>query len=197
DCAPDTAWTPIARDRPIAMGARASRGLWLALILALAVVGVPSGASSAAASRDRDYWVGTWATAPQPSIPGHPQIFSNQSLRLIVHVSAGGTRVRVKISNIFGDEPLLIGAAHIAHRTTGADIDPASDRPLTFRGTLSTTAPKRSMVVSDPVDLETPALSDLAVSLFFPNRTSATTSHNLALQTNYISSDVGDSTAAV
>jgi lysophospholipase L1-like esterase len=51
------------------------------------------------------------------------------------------------------------------------------------------------MVVSDPVDLEVPALSDLAISLFFPQTTEALTTHSLALQTNYVSAETGDSTA--
>src|ERR1700738_3260219 len=113
-------------------------------------------------------WIGTWATAPQPFMPGSLQSFRNQSLRLIVHTSAGGTRVRIKISNTFGDHPLLIGGAHIARRTATADIDPTSDRILMFHGRSSTTVPARSMVVSDPVELDVPALSDLAISLFLP-----------------------------
>jgi lysophospholipase L1-like esterase len=40
-----------------------------------------------------------------------------------------------------------------------------------------------------------PALSDLAVSLFFADATSVKTSHRLALQTNYLSAETGDSTA--
>jgi lysophospholipase L1-like esterase len=141
-------------------------------------------------------WIGTWATAPQADIPAHVQTFWNQTLRLIVHVSAGGKKVRIKVSNTFGDRPLLIGAAHIARRAAGADIDLASDRILKFRGHPSTTVAARSMVMSDPVDLDVPALSDLAISLFFPEPAVATTSHILALQTNYVSAETGDSTSA-
>jgi len=141
-------------------------------------------------------WIGTWATAPQPFMPGSLQSFRNQSLRLIVHTSAGGTKVRIKISNTFGDHPLLIGGAHIARRTAAADIDPTSDRTLMFHGRLSVKVPARSMVMSDPVELDVPALSDLAISLFLPKTTEATTSHILAMQTSYVSA-VGDSTAAV
>ena len=141
-------------------------------------------------------WIGTWATAPQADIPARVRTFRNQTLRLIVHVSAGGKKVRIKISNIFGDQPLLIGAAHIARRAAGADIDPASDRILKFHGQPSTTVAARSMVMSDPIDLDVPALSDLGVSLFFPEAAVATTSHILALQTNYVSAETGDSTSA-
>jgi lysophospholipase L1-like esterase len=156
----------------------------------------PAIASSADVERNGKQWIGTWATAPQPFLPGSLQSFRNQSLRLIVHTSAAGTKVRITISNTFGDHPLRIGGAHIARRTAEADIDPTSDRTLMFNGHASTTVPARSMVVSDPVELDVPALSDLAISLFLPEATEATTSHILAMQTSYVSA-VGDSTAAV
>jgi lysophospholipase L1-like esterase len=114
-----------------------------------------------------------------------------------VHTSVGGAKVRVKISNTYGDQPVLIGDAHIARRTVASEIDPASDRTLKFHGEKSTTIPKRSMVVSDPVDLDVPALSDLAISLFFPEIAVATTSHILAMQTNYVAPDPGDFSAQV
>jgi len=141
-------------------------------------------------------WIGTWAAASQPARPSSLQTFRNQTVRLIVHTSAGGTKVRIAVSNTFGDRPLVVGSAHVARRTTAADIDPASDRALRFGGTPSTTIAARSMAVSDPVDLDVPALSDLAVSLFFPDAAAATTVHSLALQTNYVSAETGDSTAA-
>ena len=53
------------------------------------------------------------------------------------------------------------------------------------------------MVVSDAVELDVPALSDLAISLFLPKTTEATTLHILAMQTSYVSSDTGDCTADV
>jgi len=153
-------------------------------------------ASDADVDRGGKLWIGTWATSPQPPMPGPVQTFRNQTLRLIVHTSAGGTKVRIKISNTFGDHPLQIGSAHIARRTSEADINPTSDRTVMFNGDASTTVPARSMVVSDPVELDVPALSDLAISVFLPEATEATTSHILAMQTSYVSA-VGDSTAAV
>src|SRR5260370_40932772 len=102
-------------------------------------------------------WIGTWATAPQPPEPGRVKSFRNQTLRLIVHISTGGTRVRIKISNTFGEHPLVIGSAHIARRTDLADIDPNSYRTLIFLGKASTPLTAGSMVVSDPVAVEAPA----------------------------------------
>jgi lysophospholipase L1-like esterase len=166
-------------------------------VLVLGLIG-PTISSRAEVGQDgRQHWIGTWATAPQPFPPGGTQVFGNQTLRLIVHTSAGGPKVRIKISNTFGDQPLLIGGAHIARRTAGADIDPPSDRSLTFQGRRSVMVPPRSMAVSDPVDLNVPALSDLAVSLFLPKTTATTTLHLLAQQTSYLSTQTGDSTMAV
>jgi len=142
-------------------------------------------------------WIGTWAAAPQPPAPGDIQSFRKQTLRLIVHTTAGGTKVRIKISNTFGDHPLVIGGAHIARRTNAAEIDPTSDRTLEFHGQSSTTVAAGSMVVSDPVGLEVPALSDMAISLFLPETTEVKTTHVLAKQTSYISTETGDATAEV
>lgn len=140
-----------------------------------------------------EHWIGTWAAAPQHWLSGRLASFRNQTVRLIVHTSAGGARTRIKISNTFGDLPLQIAAVHIARRTAGADIDPASDRTVTFHGEKSLTVAPRSMAVSDPVDLDVAAISDLAVSFFFRETALATTSHSLAQQTNYISAEGADS----
>jgi lysophospholipase L1-like esterase len=167
---------------------------WMLLVSALTILTTADPAIASGAEGKR--WIGTWAAAAQPSVPGTPQSFKNQTLRLIIHTSAGGMKVRIKISNTYGDQPILIGAAHIARRTADADIDPTSDRTLRFHGQASAKIAARSVLVSDPVDLDVPVLSDLAISLFFPESTPATTSHILAKQTSYISAETGDSTAA-
>ena len=112
-----------------------------------------------ARDRETQKWTGTWATAPQRPIAAGLETFADQTLRLIVHTSAGGSKVRIKVSNVFGDQPLVLGAAHIGRRTSEADIDPASDRSLTFRGQRSTTIAAGATAVSDPVELDVPALS--------------------------------------
>jgi lysophospholipase L1-like esterase len=146
--------------------------------------------------RHPQQWIGTWGASPQRNIKGRTQTFHNQTLRLIVHISAGGRTVRVKLSNIFGDQQLAIGSAHIARRTGGANIDSSSDRVLNFGKHSSTTIPAGSEITSDPVNLEVDPLSDLAVSLFLPELTPTTTLHILAQQTNYVSQETGDLTAA-
>jgi lysophospholipase L1-like esterase len=164
---------------------------WLALLMAI----VPLGAANAENTHKDPDWIATWTAAPQPPMPGAIDHYEAQSLRLIVHVSAGGSQVRIRLSNRYGNAPLTIGAAHVARRTSGADIDPAFDRALTFAGRASVVVPAHATVMSDPVRLEVPALADLAVSLYLPKGAEATTVHILAQQTSYASRP-GDVTAA-
>jgi len=131
-------------------------------------------------------WVGTWATAPA-GVAGTPEQFRDETLRLIVRASAGGRQARVRISNTFGMEPLVIGAAHVARRESGARIVASTGRAVLFGGQRSVTIPRGAMAVSDAVALEIPPLSDLAVSLYLPDATVEATTHVTALQTNYVS----------
>ncbi len=171
----------------------------ITLVITLATAGwaAPPVSAGHDVRDDATHWIGTWAAAAQPFQRGGLQTFRNQTLRLIVRTSASGTKVRVRISNTFGEQPLHVGVAHIARRAVGAQIERASDRTLTFQGSASITVPPRAVIVSDAVDFDVPALSDLAVSLFLPQATPATTIHILAKQTSYVSTETGDSTTAV
>jgi len=140
-------------------------------------------------------WIGTWATAPA-GVAGAPERFRDETLRLIVRTSAGGRRVRIRIANTFGSEPLAIGAAHVARRATGARIAAGTDRVVTFGAQPSTMVPRGGLVVSDPIALDVAPLSELAVSLYLPVATAESTTHVTALQTNYVSR-AGDHTASV
>ncbi|MEN3274286.1 MAG: hypothetical protein V7631_76 [Massilia sp.] len=174
---------------------RQRRGMLLASA-ALAVALALPGQSVEAQNWSIERWTGTWGTAPAgPPAPANVQTFTDQTLRLIVHTSIGGNRVRIRVSNEFGTTPLRIGAARIGVRATGSEVAPGTDRVLTFSGNTSITIPAGAPVLSDPVELNVPTLGDLAVSLYLPGTVQATTIHNTALQTNYVSLP-GDFTAA-
>jgi lysophospholipase L1-like esterase len=131
-----------------------------------------------------------------PAAPQAPLNFKNQTLRQIVHTSLGGDRVRVVLSNAFGTLPLEVGAAHVALREKDAAIQPKSDRPLTFGGNAATMIAAGAVVVSDPVSLTVPTVSDLVVDIYLPGDTAASssplTTHQGASQTNYISAAEGN-----
>jgi len=164
------------------------RNVLAAATLALALA-FPLGAQAAGDGE----WIDTWAAAPQPVwgpdfLAGltFPRNLWNQTMREVARVSLGGTKVRVVLSNEYGALPMTVGEAHIALSDSGAKIKEGTDRTLTFGGSASITIPPGAPVVSDPVDLEVPALGSVAVSLFFPEVTPTTTMHNDGRQTAYI-----------
>lgn len=164
--------------------------------VAFAVAGLTAH-PAAFAGNGNEHWVGTWSTAMHPPDAGFGITnagFNNQTLRQIVHTSVGGEQVRVKLSTN-GASALVIGAAHIALRDAGDAIVPGSDRTLTFSGNPVITIPPGAQILSDPVNLNVPALGDLAVSIFVPGITGPATWHFEALQTSYISPP-GDFTAS-
>jgi hypothetical protein len=149
---PDRTATMQRGIRPLLLG-----GAALCLML-----GLMSGRAGAQ-PRGED-WIGTWAASPQPvwgpDFPvalNMPRNLRNQTLRQIVHVSIGGNRVRVVLSNEYGDRPMRIGAAHTALAGEASEIEQGSDRPLTFGGQTAVTIPPGAPMVSDPVDLTVPA----------------------------------------
>jgi lysophospholipase L1-like esterase len=167
-------------------------------------------AATAAILPAQDHWVATWGTAellargPAPVAPanaappkGAPGIntrgFNNQTVRMIARTSMPGKRLRVRLENAFGAAPVKVGAAHIALREKDSAIVTATDRALTFNGQPGVTIGPGAVIVSDPVDLTIPALSDVAVSLFFPDATGAPTNHATALHNTYVME--GDATA--
>jgi len=134
-------------------------------------------------------WVGTWASSPQrgdaknaPPAPG----FADTTLRQIVHVSAGGERLRVRFSNAFGTSPLTITSAHVALAAGGSAIRTESDRALTFGGEPSVTIPPGALMVSDAVDFNLPALSNLAVTIFLRGAPDGITTHPGSRETSYL-----------
>jgi lysophospholipase L1-like esterase len=136
------------------------------------------------------HWVGTWSTAPVEV--GRP--FADQTLRQIVHISIGGDIVRVRFSNLFGENSLVINAASIGIQSVDAVITPGSLRQLTFGGSPSVTIPTGARVLSDPVELAVDAETDLAISIYVSGNTGTSTVHTRAHQTSFISTS-GDFTA--
>ena len=132
------------------------------------------------------HWVATWAASPAPAGNGAPNL-NRQTLRLIVHTTIGGDRLRIHLSNTFGAEPVMIGAAHVGLRKNGSEVIPGSDRAVSFSGRPSVLIPPGALVVSDPVSLRFPSFADLAVSIYLPAAVTVVTEHPMALQTSYVS----------
>jgi lysophospholipase L1-like esterase len=106
---------------------------------------------------------------------------------MVVRPTMGGDRLRVRLSNQFGTTGLTVGAAHVALVAQGSKIVPDSDRELTFGGRNTVTIPPGAPILSDPVDLKVPPLAEVAVSLYFPDKTNTSTVHFWAQHETYIS----------
>ncbi|WP_030596538.1 GDSL-type esterase/lipase family protein [Streptomyces fulvoviolaceus] len=111
--------------------------------------------------------------------------FTDQTVRQSLRLAGGGEAVRIRLSNRYGKDPLEIGGAHLALRTKGSGIDPASDTPLRFSGTSTTTIPAGEELVSDPVELPVSAGEELTLSLYLPGDTGLTTFSTVPYDTGY------------
>ncbi|MGW7067157.1 SGNH/GDSL hydrolase family protein [Streptomyces sp. NPDC054855] len=120
-------------------------------------------------------WFDTWAE----------QGFSDQSLRQVVRVNTGGTRLRIRLSNAYGATPLHLTGASIGRTTAGAAVQPGSIRTLRFAGSPSTTIPPRSSVVSDPLTLPTTPREQLTITLYFEDATGPASYHQVSMTTTY------------
>lgn len=147
-----------------------------------------------AAGADHHVWVDTWAATPDTAGP----VLNAQTVRQIVRISVGGTEVRVRLSNLFGNVPVTLGPVHVALSAEGADTVPGSNHVLLFNGKPTVTIAKGESALSDPVKMDVKALQQLAVSIYVPADTQyhPATIHNAALATSYIT-ESGDATAAV
>src|SRR6187549_3078533 len=126
----------------------------------------PSGAPATTAPPSGPPAAGPAAPAPPGGGRGGfpaPVTVSNQTIRQVVRVSAGGDRLRVVLSNAFGTAPIEIGAAHVALREKDAMVKAASVKPLTFGGSTTGRILPGATMVSDAVDLAVPPVSDLVV----------------------------------
>ena len=154
-------------------------------------------------------WVASWAASPeQPIDPllgplnGIPT-FSGETIRQIVRLSAGGYRIRLRLTNEFTNAQTFIGDVHVAFSTANPDTSPPSpssaiisgtDRTVTFGGAAGITLAPNAAALSDPIDLPVKPLTSFAVSIYVSNSTAPATLHFLSRNTGYIVS--GDQTSA-
>lgn len=146
------------------------------LILALLLASLP-----AFPADDDGHWSATWSASPfkffafGPQEPPPP--FADQTLRQKLRISTGGEQLQIRFSNELGETPLKIGAATVAIAGPGASIDPGTLRAITFGGQDSVLIPPGAPALSDPIDLVTSDLTELAVSIYFSEEATPSTLH--------------------
>jgi lysophospholipase L1-like esterase len=137
------------------------------------------------------HWVGTWATSQQLAEPQNSIAAADLhdvTLRQIVHVSTGGSVLRVHMSNAFGTASLHLTTVHIAKTpaSVGGKIDVATDKALSFGGAPDVTIPAGAEYISDPVEFAVAPLSDLAVTLHIDEIPMRQTGHPGSRATSYL-----------
>lgn len=137
----------------------------------------------------KEIWVGTWSTAQQlvephnlPPAPG----LSNNTLRQVVCVSIGGSRLRIRFSNEFSGQPVTLQAVQIAVSKGNGVIDPATITNLTFNGAAGVTMAPGGAALSDPFAFALQPRMELAISIYFGQTSPDVTGHPGSRTTSYI-----------
>jgi lysophospholipase L1-like esterase len=136
-------------------------------------------------------WVGTWTASPYPVPSGNlpPAPLSNSALRQVVHVSLGGSQIRLQFSNLAGNGPVTINSAHVAlckaAPAVDSTIDTTTDKALAFSGAASVTIPQGNDIWSDPLDFTVGALGNVSITVAFGSVPSTLTGHAGSRTTSY------------
>lgn len=139
---------------------------WLfAFLLTLGVGFLPALPATAAPESSGAHWLASWASPMAWGFGEAAQV----TVRQVVPLSAGGSQMRVRVSNVFGNTPMDVADATVGRQQQGAALIPGSVVPLTFSGARSVVIPVGQVVLSDPLTYPTTAGEVLEVSLYVPN----------------------------
>ena len=125
----------------------------------------------------KTYWIGTWQSSPtglppvlEPSIhTTYTPIWVQGTVRYRLRISQGGSYVRIRISNEYGEKPLEIGAVSVGLAGKDFAALPGTLMPVTFADNSGISIPAGAPALTDPVGLPVNSLSDLVVSLYLPH----------------------------
>lgn len=127
-------------------------------------------------------WVASWGSAqlalrPAEALPG--ELWQDGTVRQIVRLSLGGAKMRVRISNVYGTQMLVVNEASIgrALRPGASGVQAGTLRPLRFGGSGAVRIPTGAEYVSDPVDMAVPNGADIAVTLHLMGAPGQQTGH--------------------
>lgn len=134
-------------------------------------------------------WIGTWATAPQTVVKSfmpYNNNMSNRSVRQVVKVSIGGDMIRLKLSNIYSTEPVVIRSIYIAHAKDSFAIDSKSAKYLKFSNQYKVTIPAGKSITSDALPYDLKPLQRLAITINYTSAPTVPTVHMGSRTTSYI-----------
>ncbi|WP_437817148.1 SGNH/GDSL hydrolase family protein [Sorangium sp. So ce1078] len=135
-------------------------------------------------------WTAAWGTtmqgadSPFPDMP--PRSFSDETLRQRLAVTASGDRVRLRLSNLFGTQPLELAEVRVAKEASPFVSAPGTDRRVQFSGQPSASIPPASEAVSDGVDLAVSPGDRLIVSIHSAATSEPATWHPMSFTTHAV-----------
>lgn len=150
------------------------------LAAALALAGCTGLTPRPPASAD---WVAAWGSAQLAQAPAAGAApLRDVSLRQVVRTTVAGSSLRVRVSNLFGREPLVLGAAGVALLQPGTEggrprLRPETLQPLSFDGRQGLSLAPGAEAWSDPVALPLPRVADVAVQLHIVAAPAQATAH--------------------
>ncbi len=155
------------------------------IVTVLCILPKPSSAESP------ERWITTWGSSQlradvAADLP--KQSFDGATLRETVRISIGGSKLRLRLSNAFGDGPLVLRSVFVASSGTGKDgaIDAHSQVQIRFNGSTTTVIPAGAEYLSDAVPVQVPPLSDLTVTMLIERAPNSITTHAAARATSFL-----------
>ncbi|WP_244235488.1 SGNH/GDSL hydrolase family protein [Paenibacillus lautus] len=133
------------------------------------------------------HWMGSWF-ASQTYFDGNFAVerFEDQTIRMIIHPHAFGSKIRLKFSNLYGSEPTVFGTVTAALAAKDGETVPGTSRQVALNGQFSIVIPAGEEVYSDPVDLQVNEHVDVAVSVYVPESTRTSTWHFSPPSSTYV-----------
>ncbi|MEO3884358.1 GDSL-type esterase/lipase family protein [Nonomuraea sp. B5E05] len=125
--------------------------------------------------------VTTWAAAAERLGGG----LRDLTVRNIVRTTVGGSGLRVRLTNAFGDRPVTFGHVHVGVPLAGAALEPGSNRMLTFGGSPEVTVAPGATALSDPLPVRVRPRRRLAISLHVRGEAGTLTGRNRATAPAY------------
>jgi len=136
-------------------------------------------------------WVATWGSSQlradgADNLPKQP--FSGTTLRQVVRISIGGTKLRLRLSNAFGDGPLVLRSVYVSPSGPGKSgvVDPHTQLPVLFNGNAIAMIPAGAEYVSDAVSMTVPPLSDVTITMLIEAAPRSITTHSGARATSFL-----------
>ncbi|ONM47636.1 SGNH/GDSL hydrolase family protein [Nocardia donostiensis] len=158
--------------------------------LLLAVTGTALYVGSSDRSGQNRMWLDSWSTAQMAAVDvlgpnWSTEGFADHTIRQTVRPTLAGESVRITLSNLFGDRPLSIAAATIAHTAEGAAVRSGTVRPLSFSGSPAAVIPSGTELTSDAAVYPVNARQPITVTLYLNEATGPATFHFLGNTTTY------------